>query len=59
MMNNFPLPFPPMNNNYCYNFQDELSVLKAKIDSLEKRIEILEKKKEQNYLKKEDNYYMI
>ena len=58
-MNNYLLPFPPTNNNFFFNYQEEIRLIKERINYLEKRIEDLEKKKETNYLKKDDNYYII
>lgn len=55
-MNNFPLPFPPINtNNYFFNIIEEINKLNERITKLEEIIN----KDEKNYLKKDDNYYMI
>ena len=55
-MNNFPLPFPPINtNNYFFNIIEEINKLNERITKLEEIIN----KEEKNYLKKDDNYYMI
>lgn len=55
-MNNFPLPFPPINtNNYFFNILEEINKLNERITKLEEIIN----KEEKNYLKKDDNYYMI
>ena len=57
-MNNFPLPFPPINtNNYFFNIIEEINKLNERITKLEERINNLENKKD--YLKKDDSYYMI
>lgn len=55
-MNNFPIPFPPINtNNYFFNIIEEINKLNERITKLEEKIN----KEEKNYLKKDDNYYMI
>ena len=55
-MNNFPLPFPPINtNNYFFNIVEEINKLNERITKLEEKIN----KEEKDYLKKDDNYYMI
>ena len=55
-MNNFPLPFPPINtNNYFFNIIEEINKLNERITKLEEKLN----KEEKNYLKKDDNYYMI
>ena len=55
-MNNFPIPFPPINtNNYFFNIIEEINKLNERITKLEEIIN----KEEKNYLKKDDNYYMI
>lgn len=55
-MNNFPLPFPPINtNNYFFNVIEEINKLNERITKLEEKIN----KEEKDYLKKDDNYYMI
>lgn len=55
-MNNFPIPFPPINtNNYFFNIVEELNKLNERITKLEEKLN----KEEKDYLKKDDNYYMI
>lgn len=55
-MNNFPIPFPPINtNNYFFNIIEEINKLNERITKLEEKLN----KEEKNYLKKDDNYYMI
>ena len=55
-MNNFPIPFPPLNtNNYFFNIIEEINKLNERITKLEEKIN----KEEKDYLKKDDNYYMI
>ncbi len=55
-MNNFPMPFPPINtNNYFFNIVEEINKLNERITKLEEKIN----KEEKDYLKKDDNYYMI
>ena len=55
-MNNFPIPFPPLNtNNYFFNIIEEINKLNARITKLEEKLN----KEEKDYLKKDDNYYMI
>ncbi len=56
-MNNFPIPFPPINtnNNYFFNVIEEINKLNERITKLEEKIN----KEEKDYLKKDDNYYMI
>ena len=55
-MNNFPIPFPPINtNNYFFNIVEEINKLNERITKLEEKINNTEK----DYLKKDDNYYMI
>ncbi len=55
-MNNFPMPFPPINtNNYFFNIVEEINKLNERITKLEEKLN----KEEKDYLKKDDNYYMI
>lgn len=55
-MNNFPIPFPPINtNNYFFNIIEEINKLNERITKLEEKLN----KEEKDYLKKDDNYYMI
>ena len=54
-MNNFPIPFPPINNNYFFNIIEEINKLNERITKLEEKLN----KEEKNYLKKDDNHYMI
>ena len=57
-MNNFNMPFPPINtNNYYFNIIEEFTKLNERISKLEEKINNWENKKD--YLKKDDNYYMI
>ncbi|MBR3145965.1 MAG: hypothetical protein IKF47_01750 [Bacilli bacterium] len=55
-MNNFPIPFPPINNNnYFFNIIEEINKLNERITKLEEKLN----KEQKDYLKKDDNYYMI
>ena len=57
MINGFPIPFPPTNNNFF--FQEELNEIRKKIKELENKIQKIEAEKNNDYLKNDDNYYMI
>ena len=59
-MYNFPIPIPPISNNYFNaDIQNELNLLKERITILENKIKSMETSNENNYMKKDDNYYMI